>query len=318
MSIRTIGRPKGYQYPIGLAAKLNVVEEFTSGNGAIDTTGGTQTIDASNTVHKFTSSGFFTPSFTGNVEYMIIAGGGGGGYGGGSGGGGGAGGFLYSSNYPVAATANVRVIVGGGGGPQPLSGYAGYNGTNSSIGIDGVPSSNVEASGGGGGGGGPNDTPSVGQPGGSGGGGGTRADSTPYGGGSAVSGQGNPGGTGLHVPGAYEGAGGGGGAGGPGGNSSTTTGGAGGIGVTYSISGSPVNYAGGGGGGGNSGAPSASVPYGAGIQGPGKDASVNRGSGGGGDLNARGGSGGSGIIVIRYLTTQNVLGYANTFGYTIN
>ena len=44
------------------------MQEVTS-NNATGTTGGTQTIDGSNTVHTFTVSGTFTPSFTGNVKY---------------------------------------------------------------------------------------------------------------------------------------------------------------------------------------------------------------------------------------------------------
>ena len=62
-------RPTGYRYPVGLHIST------ASGNAATLTTGGTQTIDGSNTVHTFTSSGSFVPSFTGVVEYLVVGGG---------------------------------------------------------------------------------------------------------------------------------------------------------------------------------------------------------------------------------------------------
>ena len=93
-------RPEGYQYPIG----LTFFSDAASINAATNTTGGTQTIDGSNAVHSFTSSGTFTPSFTGNVEYLIVSGGGGTGGGPQGGGGGGGGGLLYASNYPVTSS----------------------------------------------------------------------------------------------------------------------------------------------------------------------------------------------------------------------
>ena len=75
-------RPDGYEYPVGLTP----LTKLTSFNAATNTTGGTQTIDGSNTVHTFTSSGFFVPSFTANVEYLVVGAGGAGGYDGGGGG----------------------------------------------------------------------------------------------------------------------------------------------------------------------------------------------------------------------------------------
>ena len=83
-------RPTEYKYPVGLSQRPSLA----SGNAATNTTGGTQTIDGSNTVHTFTVSGTFTPSFTGNIEYLVVAGGGaGGGAVGDAGTGGGAGGL---------------------------------------------------------------------------------------------------------------------------------------------------------------------------------------------------------------------------------
>ena len=80
MGIRTIGRPKGYAYPIGLTdiTPLTNVSPLT--------TGGTITADGSgptaNMIHTFTTSGTFTAGFTGNTELLIIGGGGGGSQGG--------------------------------------------------------------------------------------------------------------------------------------------------------------------------------------------------------------------------------------------
>jgi hypothetical protein len=66
------------------------------------------------TIHTFTGSATFTPSFNGEVEVLIVAGGGGGGQFHG-GGGGGAGGLLYASSYGVAAGSGITVTVGSGG-----------------------------------------------------------------------------------------------------------------------------------------------------------------------------------------------------------
>ena len=100
---KTIGRPENFKYPIGLAPN-----PAYGANAATSTTGGTQIIDGSgptqNAIHKFTSSGAFIPSFTGTVEYFLVAGGGGGGYQ--LAGGGGAGAILYTNDYPVTTSSN--------------------------------------------------------------------------------------------------------------------------------------------------------------------------------------------------------------------
>jgi hypothetical protein len=103
---------------------------------------------------------------------------------------------------------------------------------------------------------------------------------------------------------ALGGAGSGGGFGGKGGggaaylssgsNNSTTSGGAGGLGVSYDISGSSITY-GKGGAGGDAGAPTTD----------GSNGIVNRGDGGSGGKSssadsAKGGDGGSGIVIIKY------------------
>lgn len=51
--------------------------------------------------HVCTSSGTFTPSFSGNIEVLVVAGGGGGGQD--MGGGGGGGGVLTSTTYAVTS-----------------------------------------------------------------------------------------------------------------------------------------------------------------------------------------------------------------------
>ena len=74
-------RPKGYAYPIGLT--FNEAAIGGGVNVATNTTGGTQIVDDTyaiqNTIHYFTTSGEFNPSFTGTAEVLIVAGGGGGG-----------------------------------------------------------------------------------------------------------------------------------------------------------------------------------------------------------------------------------------------
>ena len=104
---------------------------------------------------------------------------------------------------------------------------------------------------------------------------------------------------------------GGGGAGGPGQDASVTANG--GIGLSYSITGSSVGYGGGGGAGSWSssnfgyGGGGVSNIFGAGngvLSGAGGNGAANTGGGGGGSGNANGGlaggSGGSGIVIIRY------------------
>jgi hypothetical protein len=119
----------------------------------------------------------------------------------------------------------------------------------------------------------------AGQTGGSGGGGGGNG-----GGGPGTAGQGNNGGTGTNVQG-----GGGGGAGGAGSTGNANANGSGGAGLVNSITGSAVTYSRGGNTGGASG--------GAGSPGTG-----NGGKGGVSTNNTVGSPGGSGVVIIRYLT----------------
>jgi len=258
--------------------------------------GGVITYSAGYTIHTFNSSGTF--SVTGNlpIQSLVVAGGGSGIN---NGGGGGGGGVVYKTS-DVLLSGNYPITVGNGGA-------AGSNGQNSTF--NGITAY-------GGGRGGPN--ASNGLSGGSGGGAGR--DNTGLGGASipGIGGgtyYGNAGGNGAAT--IWSGGGGGGGAGSPGGNAlggvqSAERGGAGGAGILNSISGTATYYAGGG-GGGNEG--NLNVAPG-GIGGGGNGGSnfggqnpvagtPNTGGGGGGTRNGgTGAAGGSGIVIIRYLTAS--------------
>ena len=73
--------------------------------------------DSAYLYHVCTSSGSFVPSFSGTIEYLVVAGGGGGGM---DMGGGGGGGGVLSSTYSVSAGSTYDVVVGAGAPvPQP-------------------------------------------------------------------------------------------------------------------------------------------------------------------------------------------------------
>ena len=281
----------------------DVGQEFTAA------TGGTETTTGNFKIHTFTSSSNFVVSSAGTagVSYLVLAGGGGGGGsepGYWSGGGGGAGGYRESKSpldsytaSPTAATGGLSVTaqtypitVGAGGGPG-TNANPGDNATRGGTGSNSIFSTITSAGGGGGGKTdgrtnppGPQIPGKVGQAGGSGSGaGGGGGESGGAGNTPPVSpSQGNAGAAGSS-PSAGVG-GGGGGAGGaagsqPGSHPHTTVG----AGVTSNITNSPVSY----GTGGSVGTSTAGT--------------ANRGIGGGsGSHNATAGSGGSGIVVIRY------------------
>ena len=92
-------------------------------------TGGVVTIDGDYKVHTFTSSGTFTVSSAGNVEYLVIAGGGGGSRRSTAGGdgGGGAGGYRTATDFAVSAQAYTVTVGGGGAGQTSANGSAGAN-----------------------------------------------------------------------------------------------------------------------------------------------------------------------------------------------
>ena len=281
-------------------------------------------------VHQFTTVGSatFTPSFTGWVQVLVVAGGGGAGANSWSGGGG-AGGVIFSRAFPVSAGVGIPLNVGAG---QP----AGNQGSASNFGP-------ISATGGGTGGVWDSTTP--GRPGGSGGGGGpTSAGGSRFrvAGGPGITGQGFPGGSGVRFnddgSDTHNG-GGGGGAGGPGlasqdENQQQAT--HGGPGVAHDILGEVLYWGGGGasgphicdGGGGDGGVGGGGggaahfVPgYGPGLgNGRGGGQALNQGGtasnsdgharfggnggantgGGGGNGGSYHGAGGSGIVVVRY------------------
>jgi hypothetical protein len=250
------------------------------------------------------------------IKYLVVAGGGSGG----QGGGGGAGGYL--TNYTGTALSLSTGV------NYPVTVGAGATGSTSSIGSDGSNSifSTIESTGGGGGAGqGAATANGFGRDGGSGGGAG-RNDAGNGGGGSASpAGQGNAGGdkgTGAMI------GGGGGGAGAVGGNGTGSGNpGGGGNGLTNAItvaSGTGPYYAGGGGGG-------AYPPANVGVGGSGGggnggysgqtalSGTANTGGGGGapgltssGNLNGNSGSGGSGIVIIRYPSHYSISGLSGT------
>jgi hypothetical protein len=246
------------------------------------------------TVHIFTSSGPFAVNSNLSCDVLLVAGGGGGGET--IGGGGGGGGVLASNAFNVV-TGNYTVTVGSGGaggwdggGTYP----AGAKGGNSLF-------STLTAIGGGAGAGfNVNAVGTGGSAGGNGGGAGARAGYT--------TGQGNDGG-----PGSASNAGGGGGGAaqtGAAAAGSPVNGGKGGDGITNSLSGTPTVYAGGGGGGTRTGYGAAgSGGLGGGGAGgtggnPGTNGMASTGGGGGGGgftSDMPGGSGGSGIVMVRYI-----------------
>jgi len=264
----------------------------------------------SDTVVSFKTVGlcaWTVPSLISSVQYLVVAGGGGGG--GDAAGGGGAGGLL--TNYGgtvlnVTPSESVVIAVGSGG-------VAGHNGPSND------PGGHIKPTAGGnsqfgatvafGGGLGGNYNSGNGGNGGSGGGGAFSNGIA----GSGTVGQGNAGGN-ANGGGSGPAGGGGGGAGGVGtaGNSAQ---GQGGPGSSVAITGSAITYAGGGGGGRwsvNGSAPGANNG-GAGGGGAGSigcgnratDAVANTGGGGGGapaGCYGDGGSGGSGIVIVRYTT----------------
>ena len=309
-------------------------EYATAGESFMTATGGNATVTVGDyKTHIFTGPGTFTVCSISNtpannkVDYVVVAGGGGG-YGGGAG----AGGFrIFStapgSNSPLnnsGASPNTEITVtatgypiavGGGGAGSPAS--PAYCGPAAAAGVASTFSTVTSA---GGGRAGAYRTPgcaagAAGGTGGSGAGGGYFQ----CGGATAPGGtgntppvspvQGHDGGPGRHVPGVWANVGGGGGAATAGTNGSPGAGGDGGSGSyiadpfvgptapSYGTPG-PVSstryFAGGGSGGGPAGG-------GAGGGGPTynpKDGTVNTGGGAGGHTPA--GSGGSGIVMIRY------------------
>lgn len=265
-------------------------------NAAVQSSG-TQTFQdiggVNYTTMTFSSNGTFNISGDDlNVSVLLIAGGAGG-----KAGGGGAGGFIFNNSYVINGNFVVGVGDGGAGSLRNYDALAG-NGTASSFVA-------LTAVGGGAGTGNDNTIQKHGAAGGS-GGGANHGDGT-FDGGAGIAGQGNKGGTGTDWANPYC-SGGGGGAGAIGSNCTGGTSGAGGDGLSSTIfNGTALWYSGGGGGsnylasgtlgaGGKGGGASGGTDVGG-------NATANQGGGGGGAANAKlGGSGGSGIVIIRFLT----------------
>ena len=277
--------------------------------GSISTSGGYR-------IHTFTSSGTFGLTFDASVEYLVIAGGGGSGARR-HGGGGGAGGYRCSvsgetsgrgasAESPLSLSAgNYTVTVGGGGASSSSGSNSNSGNTNGSNSVFHT----ITSLGGGWGG----TYNSSGNSGGCGGGSGSEG-GTSYSPGNGTSGQGYDGGDGQNNAGGGAGGGGGGAgsagtAGGLNGNyGGAGNGGPGGTGQLSSITGSSVRRAGGGGGGNDtsgSGGAGGSGGGGNGANGSGSptsgSANTGGGAGGGGANNRSVPSGGSGIVIVRYL-----------------
>ena len=255
-------------------------------------------------IHTFSSGGnnFNVTSGSKNIDVLVVAGGGAGGAS--FGGAGGGGGLIYTS-ISSFGVGSYTATVGAGGGKV-------YGNTTGNRGSDSVFHS-LTAIGGGGGGCQGEYSPGSKLNGGSGGSPSHNSSTKGFG----TAGQGNDSGNPYNAGSPYANSGGG-GAGQtgftPGSNSISARGG---NGLEFSISGASTYYAGGGGGGG--GGPSYNVNTssatgglgGGGAGGPsagsdGVNGQVNTGGGGGGshsynDGARSGGSGGSGIVIVRYI-----------------
>ena len=255
----------------------------------------------------------YTRFFTKNTTCDILIVGGGGPGGNDRGGGGGGGGVIFSQNITLNGTYTIKVGMGGLGstsGTTGGSGTRGINGMNSSF--SGTGLTTLTAIGGGAGGSCAAGVTRDGVSGGSGGG------ASHYNGagvaGSGTVGQGKNGGIGFE----WGAGGGGGGYTTVGTNASSTNAGNGGTGLSNSITGVTIIYGSGGGGGSSGNGSGSGIGNQAiGIAGSigggngtiqnvnGYDATVNGcGGGGAGQSNGattKGGNGGSGIVIIRYL-----------------
>jgi hypothetical protein len=330
--LSTEGQSVTFVYVDGTEGWKNVQDSTSNVTGRLFliATGGTITTCGDYKIHTFTGPGTFTvcqvstTAAENTVSYMVVAGGGGGsGQTSNGGGGAGAGGFRefkgpadsytaspLNGSTPITVTATAFPITVGAGGVGPASNGAwGTKGSNSVF-------SSITSAGGGQGSSHLSSCVPANMPGGSGGGGYVAAP-TVVGTGNTppVSPpQGNDGATGS-PSGPYYAGGGGGGATVAGTAGTTSKGGDGGAGATTSITGSPTAYAGGGGagitpspaanpsnigaGGTGGGGPGGAGPNTAGVNG-----TANTGGGGGGaspyPVLVTGGTGGSGIVIIRY------------------
>ncbi len=269
----------------------------------------TSSANTSGTVIPTGTTGF-------NVDCLVVAGGGGSGHYDsvfGTSGGGGGGGYLEITSKLLLANTAYTLTVGGGGTGGTSPTVNGTNGDNSVF-------DSIIAYGGGGGGSGQN--VGVGGSDGASGGGGTGNSGTSPGG-AGIAGQGNNGGDGEDSAGS-DNSGGGGGAGSVGGAATSGSPGNGGAGTTTSLFNGALNIerAGGGGGANGNSTPGGTATGGGGAGGAvgsglGTAGTPNTGGGGGGSYGvSNGADGGSGIVIIKYITTDvtsfSVTGTINT------
>ena len=294
-------------YALAAVGTTPVIAPYASGGDIIQT-------DGTYWYHAFLSSGYFTPNKALSCDYLVVAGGGGGASasnagnseGGGGGGAGGlrstvtatGGGGSLESKLSLNSNTPYTVTIGSGGSGGAVSNNNGSQGSNSVF-------ASITSLGGGYGG----HSSTSGNAGGSGGGGGAGPSGSNGTGGAGTTSQGYAGGDGYQS--ARAGAGGG--AGGPGESASGLyiRGGNGGTGVAISAFASATgtgvsNYYAGGGGGGEYGTGGAGGAGGGGAGGSttlaGTNGTPNTGGGGGGtSFNYVAGTGGSGVVIIRYL-----------------
>jgi len=248
----------------------------------------------------------------GYMSFLVVAGGASGGRtnAGGAGGGGlrtsygatSGGGASAESDITLAA-GTYTITVGAGGAALASSGV-GNNGVDSSIAASSLTT--ITSTGGGGGYGNSGSTSA--NSGGSGGGAGTTQSNTASSAGSGTANQGFDGGARNAAANTYAGGGGGGASAAGQASTGQETGGNGGAGLAVAITGSAVDYAGGGGGGGITSAGSGGAGGGTagGLNnGAVTDATANTGGGSGGTRNnVTAGSGGSGVVILRLLTSE--------------
>lgn len=297
-------------FAIGTSISLYGVKRGSDGRTEV-AAGGVITTSGGYTIHTFNTSGTFVANRDLNVETLVIGGGGGGGgssntspAGAGAGGAGGYRSSVSGESSGGGAAAEDPLFVSSGSSHVVSIGSGGVGAANNaSVAGDGSNSffNSITAIGGGGGGS-QNTGFQNGRDGGSGGGVGNGSTSNIIG--SGTTNQGFAGGI-SNNPGTNGNAGaGGGGAGSAGSNFSVGNGGNGGAGVSSSISGLAVARGGGGAGGGASYAGTATDGGGNGAIGtntPGAGTD-NTGGGGGSRSGGAGANGGSGVVIIRYLT----------------
>ncbi len=262
--------------------------------GAQQFGGGVVTSSGGNTIHTFTTSGTLSPLSSLTANFLVVAGGGGGGRNASAAGGAGgyrtsagtSGGGASAESALTLDTNSIYTVTVGAGGAGATSSQ-GTNGSNSVF-------RTITSTGGGGGAG----FQGSGNSGGSGGGGGGYFTGSPVGG-AGTANQGYAGGNGSFDSGGSSAnmwGGGGGGAGGVGGNATNSVGGTAGAGVSSSINGSATTRALGGVGGGGA----------TGFDGTPGGANTGTGGGGSGFLN-NGADGGSGVVIISYAGSTQLM-----------